>query len=201
MKRLMIVLLSIFFLIGVLSFSASVKPLWAGGGAIVVFDSPGYPYSLWVWDDDHGSGLTVAMALKEDGSPTLDDSVEVFLPDPAMKFTPVAPFPIPDSFSLRGDDVPVAVFEETTAEEIYDAYEDEDYDFLKSKIVASGFVKGRWSGKAFKVISVKAIGTVSLLVNGEVVNGEEAQLVAVGHEAYEDGMILPGLSHYKVGLH
>ena len=87
MKRLMIVLLSIFLLIGVLIFSASVQPLWAGGGAIVVFDSPGYPYSLWIWDDDHGSGLTVAMALREDfsmdGSPTLDDSVEVFLPDPA----------------------------------------------------------------------------------------------------------------------
>lgn len=191
MKRLIIVLLSIFLLIGVLSFSVSVQPLWAGGGAIVVFDSPGYPYSLWIWDDDHGSGLTVAMALKEYGLPTLDDSVEVFLPDPARKFTP---FPIPDSFSLRGDDVPVAVFE-ATEEEIIAAYIDENYDFLESLLVASGFVKGRWSGKAFKAISVQAIGTVSLLVNGE-----EAQLVAVGHEAYEDGVFLPGRSHYKVEL-
>lgn len=186
----MIVLLSIFLLIGVLSFSVSVQPLWAGGGAIVVFDSPGYPYSLWIWDDDHGSGLTVAMALKEDGSPTLDDSVEVFLPDPARKFTP---FPIPDSFSLRGDDVPVAVFE-ATEEEIIAAYIDENYDFLESLLVASGFVKGRWSGKAFKAISVNAIGTVSL------VNGEEALLVAVGHEVYENGVFLPRLSHYKVEL-
>lgn len=194
MKRLMIVLLSIFLLIGVLSFSASVQPLWASGGAIVVFNSPGYPYSIWIWDDDHGSGLTVAMALKEDGSLTLDDSVEVFLPDPARKFTP---FPIPGTFSLSGDDVPVAVFEATEGE-ILNAYIDGDIEFLENSIVASGFVQGRWSGRAYKAISVQAIGTVSLLVNGEVVNGEEAQLVAVGNEVYENGMIL--LSHYKVKL-
>jgi hypothetical protein len=193
MKRLMIVLLSIFFLIGVLSFSASVQPLWDGGGAIVVFDSPDYPYSIWIWDDDHGSGLTVAMALTEDGSPTLDDSVEVFLPDPARKFTPSVPFPIPDSFSLSGDDVPVAVFE-ATEDQIGDAYEDKDYDFLESRLVASGFVKGRWSGKAFKAMSVQAIGTVSL------VNGGEARLIAVGHEVYKNGVFLPERSHYKVGL-
>lgn len=190
MKRLMIVLLSIFFLIGVLSFSASVQPQWDGGGAIVVFDSPGYLYSIWIWDDDHGSGLTVAMALMEEGSPTLDDSVEVFLPDPARKFTTV---PVPGSFSLKGDDVPVAVFK-ATEEDIRAVYLGGDDILLLSSLVATGFVKGRWSGKAFKAISVQAIGTVIL------VNGEEAQLVAVGHEAYEDGVFLPGRSHYKVEL-
>lgn len=198
MKRLMIVLLSIFLLIGVLSFSASVQPQWAGGGDIVVFDSVDYPYSIWTWDDDHGSGLTVAMALRKDfsmdGSPTLDDSVEVFLPDPARKFTPDAPFPIPDSFSLRGDDVPVVVFEATEGE-IIAAYLAGNITSLENLIVANGLVKGRWSGKAFKAMSVQAIGTVIL------VNGEEAQLVAVAHEAYKDGVFLPGRSHYKVGLH
>ena len=117
---LTVVLILVFFLL------ASIQSLARSQGAIVVFDNPSYPYRIWVWDDDHGSGFCVAMAFREDyassGEPTLDDAVEVSLPDPARKFWPPwMPIPVPDSFSMSGEEVPVAVFE-ATEEEIFDAY-------------------------------------------------------------------------------
>ena len=189
---LTVVLILVFFLM------ASIQSLARGQGAIVVFDNPSYPYRIWIWDDDQGSGLCVAMAFREDyastGEPTLDDAVEVFLPDPARKFTP---FPMPDSFSMSGEDVPVAVFA-ATEKEIFDAYtsgKSGKQKFLEKHLVASGFVEGHWSGKAFKAISVHAIGPVALE------DGWEAILVAVGHEIYENGVFDPTLSYYKVELH
>ena len=98
------------------------------------------------------------------GECTLDDVVEIFLPGSAMKFTP-APF-IPDSFKMRGNDVPVTVYE-ATEEQILEAYVSGNSDFLEEHELAYGLVNGRWSGKAFKAISYSALGTVELIDGGE----------------------------------
>ena len=191
-KKYTIFLIVTLLLIGTVS--------WAGEGAIVVFDDPSYPPFLeyFIWDDDHGSGLTVVMALWEDVEPTLDDAVEVFLPDTAMKFTPDLPFPIPDTINYRSNDVPVAVFAEATPIEIRDAYtkyDAEDREFLEDHLVASGFVKGRWVGKNFKATSYSVIGPVDL------VGGGEAILVASGHEVFKNGPLEAPETHEKVDLH
>jgi hypothetical protein len=169
---------------------------WAGEGAMVIFDNPICPFRVMIWGDDYGSGLTVAMALKEgyktEGECTLDDGVEIFLPGSATKFTP-APF-IPDSFKFRGEDVPVAVYE-ATEKEISDAYVFGYPDFLEEHEVASGLVNGRWSGKAFKAISYSALGTV------ELIDGGEAMLIAVGSEVYKEGPFSEPDIHREVDLH
>ena len=181
----------------------------AGDGALVVLDAPSYPYRLWVWEDGKGGGLTVAVAMRsnigfpyaipEPGDPrTLDDAVEIFLPDTARKFTPDYGFPIPDTIKVSATDVPVAVFEATESQ-IYNAYVDpdnpENQGVLEDTIIASGFVKAQWSGKAFKATSVHAIGRVSLI------DGGEAILVATGHELYDNPYEDPYSSFFKVELH
>ena len=177
----------------------------SGEGAIVVFDTPSYPFTLWIWEDGQGSGLTVALAFRRGSGfpgvkpsptdpPTLDDAVEIFLPDTAKKFTP---FPgVPDTLKVSGSQVPVAVFEATEGE-ILEAYLDGDLEFLEDTLVASGFVKAQWSGKAFRATSVHAIGPVILIEGGE------AMLVATGHEVYEKGAFPPAVvfSKFKVELH
>ena len=177
----------------------------SGEGAIVVFDIPSYPYTLWIWEDGQGGGLSVALAFRRNSEfpgvmpsptdpPTLDDAVEIFLPDPAKKFTP---FPgVPDTLKVSGDEVPVAVFE-ATEEDILEAYLSGDQDFLAETLVASGFVKAQWSGKAFRATSVHAIGPVILIGGGEAI------LVATGHEVYEKGAFPPAVvfSKFKVELH
>lgn len=173
---------------------------WAGEGAIVVFDDPSYPPFLeyFIWADDYGSGLTVVMALWDDSEPILDDAVEVFLPDTAMKFTPDWPFPIPDTINYRSNDVPVAVYSEATPLIIRDAYIDYDtwgQGYLEDHLVASGFVKGRWVGKNFKATSYSVIGPVDL------VGGGEAILVASGHEVFKNGPLEYPETHEKVNLH
>lgn len=168
---------------------------WAGEGAMVIFDNPICPFRVMIWGDQ-GSGLTVAMALKEDYDPggecTLDDVVEIFLPGSAMKFTP-APF-IPDSFKMRGNDVPVTVYE-ATEEQIFEAYVSGNSDFLEEHELAYGLVNGHWSGKAFKAISYSALGTV------ELIDGGEAMLIAVGHEVYKEGPFSEPDIQRQVDLH
>jgi hypothetical protein len=168
---------------------------WAGQGAMVVFDNPVCPFRVLIWGDQD-SGLTVAMAMKEnydpDGDCTLDDVVEIFLPDSATKFTP-APF-IPDTFKQRGKDVPVSVYE-ATEEQVMEAYVSGDSDFLVEHEVAYGFVDGQFSGKAFKAITYSAIGTV------ELIEGGEAMLIAVGHEVYKEGPFSEPVFNWKVDLH
>lgn len=190
-------------ILATLPFTAwSIDP--SGQGAIVVFDSPSYPYSLWIWEDGQDGGLTVALAFRRGAEfpmampsptdpPTLDDAVEVFLPDTAKKFTP---FPgVPDTLKVRGTEVPVAVFE-ATEDDILSAYLDGDKAFLEEKLLACGFVKAQWSGKAFMATSVHAIGPVMLIAGGE------AMLVATGHEVYEKGSFPPVVifSNFKVQL-
>jgi hypothetical protein len=172
----------------------------AGEGAIVVFDNPSYPpfVPYFIWADDHGSGLTVVMALWEGLDPILDDSVEVFLPDTAMKFTPEYPFPVPDTINYRSDDVPVFVYADATLKEILDAYTNFDswgQEFLEGQLVASGFVKGKWVGKNFKATSYSAKGPVDLEGGGEAI------LVASGHEVFKNGPLEFPKTHDRVELH
>ena len=70
-----------------------------------------------------------------------------------------------------------------TEEDVFDAFTSVNpsdlEDLFENYLVASGFVKGHWSGKSFKATSVHAIGPVDLEGGGEAI------LVAVGHEIYE----------------
>ncbi|MEJ2364202.1 MAG: hypothetical protein P8017_05900 [Deltaproteobacteria bacterium] len=173
---------------------------WAGEGALVVFDNPSYPPTLpyFMWADDHGSGLTVVMALWDDSEPILDNAVEVFLPDTAMKFTPDFPFPIPDTINYRSNNVPVAVYADATPGEIVAAYSAYDYggqEFLENQLVASGFVKGCWVGKNFKATLYSVKGPVDL------VGGGQAILIASGHEVFNNGPLELPETHDWVGLH
>jgi hypothetical protein len=173
----------------------------AGEGAWVVFDDPSYPptFQYFMWSDDQGSGLTVVMALWEDEDPILADALEVFLPESAMKFTPDFGFPIPDTINYRSNEVPVAVYDGITLEEIVGAYSNYYVGgraLLEDHLIASGFVKGKWVGKNFKATTYSAIGPVYL----EKEEGE-AILVATGHEVFKDGPLEIPETHEKVELH
>lgn len=88
----------------------------------------------------------------------------------------------------------LAVYEEEE-QVVYTAYDTGTQVSLEDSRVASGWVKGHWSGKTFKVITYSAIGPVDLK------GGGEAQLVAVGHEYYEDGAFSEPDTNEKVDLH
>jgi hypothetical protein len=205
MKQKIVIILCILFGIFAMLPLAAWSGSPSGEGAFVLFDTPSYPFTLWIWEDGQGGELTVALAFRRGSEfpevkplptdpPTLDDAVEIFLPDTAKKFTP---FPgVPDTLKVSGDEVPVAVFE-ATEEDILDAYIEGDNVFLAETLVASGFVKAQWSGKAFRATSVHAIGPVFLIEGGEAI------LVATGHEVYEKGAFPPAVvfSKFKVELH
>jgi hypothetical protein len=184
---------TIFFIV-ILLLSIIGAVSWAGDGAMV-FRSPSYPYRVLMWGDDHGSGYTVAVALRDNfapypAEPTLDDALEIFLPEAARHFTPF-PF-IPDLYNLKGDDVPVAVYD-LPEDVVFDAYEWGYEEDLAEDIVAIGLVKVHWNGKSYKSVSYSAIGPVNLM------DGGEALLVATGHELYKNGVFLR--AHEKVDLH
>ena len=90
-------------------------------------------------------------------------------------------------------------YERATESEIFNAYVDpqnpQNEGVLENTIIASGFVKAQWAGKAFKAISIHAIGPVTLIEGGE------ATLVATGHESYDDPYEPPSKYFYKVELH
>ena len=169
---------------------------WAGPGAVAVFDHPSYPPFLqyFIWSDDHGSGLTVVMALWEDSDPVLDNAVEIFLPDTAAKFTPA---PVPDTINYRSNNVPVAVYTDATPGEIVNAYANYEFwgqTFLETNLVASGLVRGCWIGKNFKATLYSVKGPV------ELVEGGQALLIASGNEVFKDGPLQLPETHDRVQL-
>lgn len=186
--------------IGLLLMVFAAVPVQAQNGAIVVLDSPSYPFQLILWGDTK-TGLTVGVAVREDGltleggDRTLTEGLELFLPEQAAPFRKVES--TPDIFALMGDEVPVAVWEGDVLEIIL-ALISGDFDFLSERLEAEGMVRAKWVATGVDSLSVPRNIQVSARGSVDRPDGSAARLTAFVKVTFVNLELVADINHIKL---